>query len=236
MRKATLLLLSLFLVVAFTGISEARYNACTVNYTVATHHLGGTFFAPTIVILPYGFWYGWNDGYYPPVPEETTGWHTTCIGASWVDKNPKPPVKVALVPPPPPVKKKVVPPPPPIVVVPTPKPKPPVVLNPIYFDPIKSNITPISAKVLDNNGVMLKSNPEIKVEIVGHTDNKGSEAANIVLSEKRANSAKYYLADKFKISEDRMKAKGLGSTKPIADNSTEEGRKQNRRVEFIIIK
>ena len=54
-------------------------------------------------------------------------------------------------------------------------------------------------------------------------------------SEKRANSVLHYLLDKFKISENRMKAKGYGESKPCCDNSTEEGRKQNRRVEFQII-
>jgi outer membrane protein OmpA-like peptidoglycan-associated protein len=60
--------------------------------------------------------------------------------------------------------------------------------------------------------------------------------ANQAISEKRAQSAKKYLQDKFNISEDRLTVKGYGATKPIADNSTQEGRSKNRRVEFKIIR
>jgi outer membrane protein OmpA-like peptidoglycan-associated protein len=55
------------------------------------------------------------------------------------------------------------------------------------------------------------------------------------MSEKRAQSAKKYLTDKFGIAENRLALKGYGSTKPIADNKTEEGRSKNRRAEFRII-
>ena len=84
--------------------------------------------------------------------------------------------------------------------------------------------------------MLLKDNPNIKVEIGGHTDAGGSEKANLKISEKRALSAKKYLQDKFNISGDRMITKGYGSSKPIADNNTQEGRAKNRRVEFILVK
>ncbi len=84
--------------------------------------------------------------------------------------------------------------------------------------------------------MLLKDNPNIKVEIGGHSDNAGSEKANQVASEKRAMSAKKYLQDKFNISGDRMVTKGYGSSKPIADNKTSEGRAKNRRVEIQVIK
>jgi outer membrane protein OmpA-like peptidoglycan-associated protein len=109
------------------------------------------------------------------------------------------------------------------------------VLDTIYFDPAKTNINPAAAKALDRNGKILKDNPKLKVEIGGHTDTGGSEMANQAISEKRAQSAKKYLQDKFNISEDRLTVKGYGATKPIADNSTQEGRSKNRRVEFKII-
>ncbi len=118
---------------------------------------------------------------------------------------------------------------------PAPAPKPMPVLDTIYFDPNKTNITPTAAKALDRNGTILKENPNIKVEIGGHTDFGGSEKANQTISEKRAQSAKKYLIDKFGIAENRLVTKGFGSTKPVADNQTNEGRAKNRRVEFRII-
>ena len=83
--------------------------------------------------------------------------------------------------------------------------------------------------------MILKENPNIKVEIGGHTDFGGSGIANQTISEKRAQSAKKYLIDKFGIAENRLVTKGYGSTKPVADNQTNEGRAKNRRVEFRII-
>ena len=84
--------------------------------------------------------------------------------------------------------------------------------------------------------MLLKDNPRVKVEIGGHTDSTGSDKANQKISEKRAQSAKKYIQDKFNIPDDRMMVKGYGSKKPIADNKTKEGRAKNRRVEFRIIK
>ncbi len=83
--------------------------------------------------------------------------------------------------------------------------------------------------------MILKEHPEIKVEIGGHTDSLGPENVNQKISEKRAESAKKYIMDKFNISDDRMIVKGYGSTKPIADNKEPEGRSKNRRVEFQVI-
>ncbi|MDP2971726.1 MAG: OmpA family protein [Deltaproteobacteria bacterium] len=131
-----------------------------------------------------------------------------------------------------------VPPKPPPVPAPTPTPAPPkapVILDPVYFDPNKTNISPAAAKALDRSGTILKENPQIKVEIGGHTDPAGPEKVNQKMSEKRAQSAKKYLTDKFCIAENRLVTNGYGSTKPVADNKTEEGRSKNRRVEFRII-
>jgi OOP family OmpA-OmpF porin len=135
-------------------------------------------------------------------------------------------------PPPPPPPKPAPPPPPP---PPPPAPKPAPVFENIYFNENKTNVDPLAAKALDRDGEMLKENPNIKVEIGGHTDSLGSEKANQKISEKRAQSVKKYLMDKFNISGDRMVVKGYGSSKPIADNSTKEGRTKNRRVEIRII-
>jgi OOP family OmpA-OmpF porin len=127
------------------------------------------------------------------------------------------------------------PPPPPSPPPAPPAPKPAPVFENIYFNENKTNIDPMAAKALDRDGMLLKENPHIKVEIGGHTDNIGSERANQMLSLKRAESVKKYLMDKFNISGDRLMVKGYGSTKPIADNATKEGRAKNRRVEFKII-
>lgn len=116
-----------------------------------------------------------------------------------------------------------------------PKPVAPPVFDTIYFDSNKTNISPIAAKALDRNGMILKENPQIKVEIGGHTDSAGSEKVNQIISEKRALSAKKYIQDKFNIQDSRLVVKGYGSKKPIADNRTKEGRSKNRRVELKVI-
>jgi outer membrane protein OmpA-like peptidoglycan-associated protein len=115
-----------------------------------------------------------------------------------------------------------------------PKPAELPVLDTIYFDANKTNINPTSAKALDRNGMILKGNPQLKVEIAGHTDSVGSEKANQMISGKRSLSAKKYLQDKFNIPENRITLKGYGAAKPIADDKTKEGRSKNRRVEFKI--
>jgi outer membrane protein OmpA-like peptidoglycan-associated protein len=149
------------------------------------------------------------------------------------EKPPAPPAPPA--PPPPPPPPTPAPPAPPPPAPPPPAPKAPPEFGPIYFEPSKTNITPAAAKELDRNGMILKENPDIQVEIGGHTDSTGSEKANQKISEKRAQSAKKYIQDKFSISGNRMVVKGYGSKKPIADNKTKEGRAKNRRVEFKVI-
>jgi OOP family OmpA-OmpF porin len=158
---------------------------------------------------------------------------TPCEKAPAPLAPPAPPAPAPPPPPPPPSPPPPSPPPPPPA---PPKPAELPVLDTIYFDAAKTNINPAAAKALDRNGMILKDNPKLKVEIGGHTDSGGSEMANQAISEKRAQSAKKYLQDKFNISEDRLTVKGYGATKPIADNSTQEGRSKNRRVEFKIIR
>ena len=93
----------------------------------------------------------------------------------------------------------------------------------------------MAANALDRNGMLLKDNPNIRVEIGGHTDSMGSDAANQKISEKRALSVKKYLEDKFNIAGNRLTVKGYGGSKPIADDKTTEGRSKNRRVEIRVI-
>jgi outer membrane protein OmpA-like peptidoglycan-associated protein len=80
----------------------------------------------------------------------------------------------------------------------------------------------------------MQQNPGIKIEIGGHTDDKGSDDYNLTLSEGRAQSVKDYLIEKG-IAADRMTAKGYGETEPISSNATDQGRAENRRVEFTIL-
>ena len=147
------------------------------------------------------------------------------------EKPAPPPPAPAPAPPPPPPPPAPAPAPPP----PPPAPKPAPVFENVYFNENKTNIDPVAAKALDRDGMILKDNPNIKVEIGGHTDAVGSEIAKQKISEKRAESAKKYLMDKFNISGDRMSIKGYGSQKPIADNKSKEGRAKNRRVEFRVL-
>ena len=80
---------------------------------------------------------------------------------------------------------------------------------------------------------MLKENAAVKVKIVGHTDSDGDNAANLGLSKKRAEAVKDMLSKEFGIDESRMETEGKGETQPAAQNTTTEGKAQNRRVEFI---
>ena len=92
---------------------------------------------------------------------------------------------------------------------------------------------PESYAELDELVEIMKANPKLKIEIGGHTDNKSSRAFNLSLSEKRAKSVVDYLSKSIAVS--RMTYKGYAFDVPVAQNTTEEGRAQNRRVEFKII-
>ena len=102
----------------------------------------------------------------------------------------------------------------------------------ITFDVNKSTLKPESMGVLNEIAKFLKSHPEVKVEIGGHTDSDGGDALNQKLSEQRAEAVKKQLA-KMGIEEGRMTTKGYGASKPLAPNTTPENKANNRRVEFI---
>jgi outer membrane protein OmpA-like peptidoglycan-associated protein len=91
-----------------------------------------------------------------------------------------------------------------------------------------------SRRELDRITKLLNDHPTLKIEIAGHTDNVGTAKKNMELSLKRAKAVHDYLIAK-KIPEKRFVAKGYGQEKPIADNSTEEGRAKNRRFELIVL-
>lgn len=109
-----------------------------------------------------------------------------------------------------------------------------VVLKNIFFDNNKFEIKPASQVELDNLVKLLNENPTLKIEIGGHTDNVGKPADNLLLSNNRAKAVVDYLVSK-NIAAARLTAKGFGSTKPVADNKTEDGKAQNRRTEMKVI-
>ncbi|MBI3483372.1 MAG: OmpA family protein, partial [Bacteroidetes bacterium] len=85
-------------------------------------------------------------------------------------------------------------------------------------------------------GNFLIDHPEEKLKISGHTDSAGNEEFNLKLSQSRADAIKTYLVEQFKIDESRISAIGYGSSKPIVQETTDESKQFNRRVEFELIK
>jgi OOP family OmpA-OmpF porin len=107
-------------------------------------------------------------------------------------------------------------------------------LNNIFFDTDKADLKPESEAELKRLYDFLLSNPSIKIEIAGHTDDRGSDSHNQVLSQARVNSVIAYLLEKG-IKTERLIGVGYGESKPVGTNETEEGRAINRRVEFKIL-
>ncbi len=108
-----------------------------------------------------------------------------------------------------------------------------IALYGIYFDFDKANIKPESEPVLIEISKLLKENPTLNLYVVGHTDMKGSFAYNTTLSKNRAVAVVNELEKKYAISSSRLIGEGVGSLAPVSTNETEEGRKQNRRVELV---
>ncbi|HEX2606044.1 MAG TPA: OmpA family protein [Flavisolibacter sp.] len=103
----------------------------------------------------------------------------------------------------------------------------------IEFETGQAAISPASYQLLDEIFQSAVVAEGLKLGIYGHTDNNGSDATNIPLSERRANAVKAYLLKKG-LKATRMEAKGRGATQPVADNATEAGRSKNRRVEIVL--
>ena len=107
-------------------------------------------------------------------------------------------------------------------------------LTGVNFKAGSAELIPSSLKTLDNAIAGLKRNAKAKVEIEGHTSSEGSDELNQTLSEERAASVRAYMIKKG-ISPDRVTAVGYGPSRPKADNSTEAGRKANRRIEIRVV-
>jgi outer membrane protein OmpA-like peptidoglycan-associated protein len=108
-------------------------------------------------------------------------------------------------------------------------------LNHIYFEQSKHELLETSFEELNRVAALMKENSTMEIQLEGHTDNVGDFMLNVELSRNRVSAVKNYLVDKG-IEENRIQVKGYGSTRPVASNSNEKSRQQNRRVEFLILK
>lgn len=109
----------------------------------------------------------------------------------------------------------------------------PVVLNNVQFETGSAELLPSSHQELQRLREMLNAHPDLRIAIHGHTDSVGSDEDNMTLSEARARAV-YDRLVAYGISASRLSYRGYGKTRPIASNDTEEGRRLNRRTEFVI--
>lgn len=97
----------------------------------------------------------------------------------------------------------------------------------------RTAVGPTFGRLLNNLADLFNKYPNTAIEIVGHTDTSGTDAFNMVISLKRAESTRDHLVSR-KVAADRIKVQGGGSDQPIADNNTPQGRAMNRRVEIFV--
>jgi outer membrane protein OmpA-like peptidoglycan-associated protein len=110
-----------------------------------------------------------------------------------------------------------------------------VINEKIQFELNSHKILAASDSLLQEIAKVIKENPQIKgILIEGHASSEGSDSHNLTLSDKRAKAVMNYLIAKAGVNKQLLKAKGYGETRPIASNDTEDGKEQNRRVEFTI--
>ena len=102
----------------------------------------------------------------------------------------------------------------------------------IYFDTDKSEVKPESKATLDEVATLLKVDRSLKLEVSGHTDNTGDKAHNQKLSEQRAQAVVQALVASYGIDAKRLTARGYGDAKPVAANTSDDGKAKNRRVEL----
>jgi outer membrane protein OmpA-like peptidoglycan-associated protein len=149
------------------------------------------------------YWYFCQDpeGYYPYVKKCPKGW-------------------MRVIPSPPPTQEEVA----------QPAPEQTIMTLLVEFDTNRANIKPQYNNEIAQVADFMKKNPTVTTTIEGHTDNVGSRNSNIELSQRRAESVKNYLVEKYGIEPSRLQAKGYGPTRPVADNNTAAGRSKNRRT------
>lgn len=107
-------------------------------------------------------------------------------------------------------------------------------LNNLFFESGRYDLADKSRTELDRLSAFMKANPSVTIEIAGHTDDRGEAAANLALSQKRAQAVVAYLA-KAGVAPGRIRAVGYGKTKPLVPNSTDENRRLNRRIEWRVL-
>jgi OOP family OmpA-OmpF porin len=103
----------------------------------------------------------------------------------------------------------------------------------IFFDTGKADLKAESAAALKEIAVMLNNDPRVRVWVVGHTDNTGDDAANVSLSQARAEAVVKALVTQMGVAAARLAPQGVGPYAPVAPNTTDEGRAKNRRVELV---
>lgn len=103
----------------------------------------------------------------------------------------------------------------------------------VYFDTAKADVKPESKAALAEMAKLLQQDAQLKVYVVGHTDNQGVLAQNIDLSQKRAEAVIKALSADYKVDAKRLSAKGIASYAPVASNDADAGRQLNRRVELV---
>jgi OmpA family len=108
-----------------------------------------------------------------------------------------------------------------------------IALYGILFDFDKDVIKPESKPALDEIAALLNGKPDLKVKIVGHTDNQGMADYNLNLSKRRAASVVAALTGPYGIAADRLASEGMGASQPVDTNDTDAGRAKNRRVELV---
>lgn len=109
-----------------------------------------------------------------------------------------------------------------------------IALYGILFDTNKTAVKAESAATLDEMAKVLKTDPALKVFIVGHTDNQGNVDANVILSQKRAEAVVEILTKRHGIAADRLQARGVANFSPVSNNGSDPGRAKNRRVEMVV--
>jgi outer membrane protein OmpA-like peptidoglycan-associated protein len=103
----------------------------------------------------------------------------------------------------------------------------------VLFDTDSDRMKAESAPVIQSIAKGLETNPNLKLQIEGHTDSVGDKTHNMDLSRRRAESVKTVLVSQFTVDPERLSTCGMGDSKPIDSNDTPQGRSQNRRVEFV---